>query len=161
MSRERLDERITSELSRLEANLAAIENGAETLSRSEERLRLTLDAGRMGVWELDQATRIGHMDGISAALLEFSADKREVSVAEFLARVHPEERPEIERRVAHAKITGDDYAGEYRVILPDGDIRWIASLGRFVFSEGNPLRRVSVKYDIAERKRAELVMRAW
>ena len=52
---------------------------------------------------------------------------------------------------------GSDYEGEYRVILPDGRIRWLASRGHIEFNKhGLPLRMYGVSIDITRRKQAEL-----
>lgn len=148
--------KLSDDLSALYRTVDTLEEVAAALGRSEERLRLALDAGRMGVWEVDETTRIGHMDETEAVLLGFPPDTREIPVSEFLSRVHPDDRAEIMRRVAQAKVTGHDYSGEYRVLLPDGDVRWIANRGRFVYSsDGKPLRLVGVEFDITRRKHAE------
>lgn len=152
--------KLSDDLSALYRTVDTLEEAAQALGRSDERLRLALDAGRMGVWEVDETTRIGHMDETEAVLLGFPPDTREIPVSEFLSRVHPDDRAEIMRRVAQAKVTGHDYSGEYRVLLPDGDVRWIANRGRFVYSSGGkPLRLVGVEFDITRRKHAEAQLR--
>ena len=45
---------------------------------------------------------------------------------------------------------------EYRVVLPDGQVRWIAGRGRVEFGGGKPLRIRGISLDITERKQAEL-----
>ncbi|HWF61931.1 MAG TPA: PAS domain S-box protein [Nitrospira sp.] len=52
------------------------------------------------------------------------------------------------------------YADEYRVMHPDGSVRWISGTGRFYYDEtGNPIRMTGVIQDITERKRAQEALR--
>ena len=55
---------------------------------------------------------------------------------------------------------GSDYVAEYRVVLNDGTIRWIATRGRIEFDgKGSPLRLRGVSIDITERKSADEALR--
>src|SRR5262249_57394427 len=49
-----------------------------------------------------------------------------------------------------------EFSVEYRIILPDGQVRWIAGLGRYDIGDSKPLRMRGVSLDITERKEAEL-----
>jgi C4-dicarboxylate-specific signal transduction histidine kinase len=52
--------------------------------------------------------------------------------------------------------TQGEYSMEYRVLQPDGQVRWIAGRGRAEFEGGKPLRMRGVSLDITERRQAEL-----
>ena len=53
--------------------------------------------------------------------------------------------------------TGAEYQSEYRVVLPDGQVRWIAGRGHVEFDgDGQPVRMRGASVDITERKLAEL-----
>lgn len=129
----------------------------KALKDSEERLMLALDAGRMGTWEVDRATGMGYIDENEAALFGLPAGTSTISAGEFFARLYPEDRGRISQyfKDAITKRSGD-YDSEYRIFLPDGSIRWIASRGRIIpESDGSPQRLRGVNYDITERKIAE------
>ncbi len=129
----------------------------KALRESKERLRQALDAGRMGTWEVDMATGKGYIDENEAALFGLPTGTSTISADEFFACLHPEDR---QRIYQHFKDTigksSEDYDSEYRILLPDGSIRWIASQGRIIpESDGSAQRLRGVNYDITERKIAE------
>ncbi len=78
------------------------------------------------------------------------------SRAAFLALVHPEDR-ERARLQAQRCIETLEYADvEYRIIRPDGTIRWIASRGQPVLGpDGRVARVLGLCTDITERKETE------
>src|SRR5262245_17279313 len=81
----------------------------------------------------------------------------ETSYREWRARVHHEdlERAEGPREQAFANRWQED-TGEYRIVLPTGDVRWIERRGSISYDEeGRPERIVGVNIDVTERKLAE------
>ena len=74
----------------------------------------------------------------------------------FLQKLHPGDREAISRTLASVA-DGGQYETEYRVVLPEGRVRWIASRGRVEFNgAGKPVLVRGVSVDITECKRAEL-----
>jgi PAS domain S-box-containing protein len=81
-----------------------------------------------------------------------------MSLEGFLATVHPDDRPEIEE-VWHRQGQGEATEIEYRVIRPDGDIRWLLDRAYPVRDEsGKVVRTNGLVVDITERKRAEAAL---
>ena len=76
--------------------------------------------------------------------------------AALSARVHPEDRAARDAAIRRALETQGEYAMEYRVVLPDGQVRWITGRGRVEFGGGKPLRMRGISLDITERRQAEL-----
>jgi two-component system, LuxR family, sensor kinase FixL len=76
--------------------------------------------------------------------------------AGLIARVHPEDRAARDAATRRALENQDGYAIEYRVLLPDGQVRWIAGRGRVESGYGKPLRMRGVSLDITERRQAKL-----
>ena len=77
--------------------------------------------------------------------------------AEFESRLHPEDREGLNHTVAEAIAERRVYLKEFRIVLPDGKVHWIASQGEPFFNEaGEPVRMVGVVRDITELKTAEL-----
>jgi two-component system sensor kinase FixL len=80
----------------------------------------------------------------------------ELTYAEALSPVHPDDRQLVDRTVQQAIRTGRDYEVEYRMLLRDGNMRWISSRGKCAYDKtGAPLRLDGISLDITERKRAE------
>jgi signal transduction histidine kinase len=74
----------------------------------------------------------------------------------FLQRLHPEDREAVSKSFAKALAGGGSYETEYRVVLPDGQMRWIASRGNVEFdATGKPVLMRGVVLDNTARKVAE------
>jgi PAS domain S-box-containing protein len=130
----------------------------EQLQRSQEQLRLALEAARMGCWDWDLTTGVVTRSKSLEQLLGFSADTAEHNNNNaFLARVHPEDREFVNRADRRSIETGEDYCIEFRIIWPDESVHWIESKGQvFVDETGKPARITGIDIDITERKLAEI-----
>jgi PAS domain S-box-containing protein len=130
-------------------------NKDAALREFEERVRLAAKAARLGVWELDAATNKMWMSDSARALFQFDSETR-VNHALLQDRVHPEDRALRDSAVKAAIEAHGEYNIEYRVLLPDGTLRWIGARGRCVTREdGKGARLIGVSIDITERKQAE------
>ena len=120
------------------------------LRHSEELLRLATEVTRTGVWELDCATgAISHNDVCFAM---FGVTQFGGTYGDFLRLVHPEDRAVVTGRIDEAVSRREDYDCEYRIVWPDGAVRWIAGRGRaFYADDGRPLRMVGTLVDVTDR----------
>ena len=125
------------------------------LRESEERLNLALAASRMGVWEWDFKT--GTVLCSPECLVILGVESFGGLVESFMEAVHPEDVDRIMTTANQAVTNKEDYKSEFRIIRPDGEVRWVYHLGRARYDEnGNPLRLVGTGQDITERKLAEV-----
>jgi diguanylate cyclase (GGDEF)-like protein/PAS domain S-box-containing protein len=88
----------------------------------------------------------------------FGLDPRtfEATYEAYLARVHPEDRHLARSSVEGTLRTGAPFASDYRILLPDGEVRWLHSRGRLVRDEdGAPLRMLGICQDITSQKTTE------
>jgi PAS domain-containing protein len=70
--------------------------------------------------------------------------------------VHPDDIAAVEGAVRHAVETKSPLNLEFRIVRPDGEMRWLASQARvFMDEQGNPRRLLGVNIDITERKRVQ------
>jgi len=124
----------------------------QALRESEERLRLALTAAQMVVWDMDlQRNRVV----CSANALDVWG-LHEGTGEEFVALIHPDDRQQVIQATAEAMAGGQTYAPEYRVICPDGVVRWLNSQGQVYWDEtGQGVRMIGVSVDITERKQIE------
>ena len=129
------------------------------LHQFEERVSLAAEAAQLGVWEFDTVTdRVWVSDKIRQ-LFQFPAED-EITYNEFQKRVHPDDRADRDRVIRRAINTHGSYETEYRIVLPDGTIRWIGGRARCVDDgKGTPSRLLGVSMDITERKQAEELFR--
>lgn len=146
------------------ANLAAIAlseaQAKEQIRRSQARLAMAMDAGRMGAFEWDLASGRVVWEANHAVLFGLEARAFEGDYESFARRVHPDDRPLIERGVEVARETRGLFDQEYRAVWPDGSVHWIAGRGRFVYDDaGRPVRMSGVVLDVDRRRHAEDVAR--
>jgi PAS domain S-box-containing protein len=136
-------------------------NKDAALREFEERVRLAAKAAHLGVWELDAATNEMWMSDSARALFQFDSEAR-VNHALLQDRVHPEDRALRDSAVKAAIETHGEYKIEYRVLLPDGTIRWMGASGRCVTGEnGKGTRLIGVSIDITPQKIAEAEARRY
>jgi two-component system sensor kinase FixL len=127
----------------------------QALREFDERVRLAAKAAHLGVWELNTATNEIWMSDSARALFQFDSETR-VNHALLQDRVHPEDRALRDSAVKAAIETHGEYKIEYRLLLPDGTLRWIGAHGRCVTGEnGKRTRLIGVSIDITPRKIAE------
>ncbi|GJD41626.1 MULTISPECIES: HWE histidine kinase domain-containing protein [Methylobacterium] len=153
---------VTSEkarLTRLETDREALEREVERrtrdLSRSEERLRFVLQAGRLGSWSLDLADmRFVASETFKLALGRDPGDP--LSRAEYETLIHPDDRARRDVAVAECIAGHGDYDVEYRIVKPTGEVRWLKIRGQpFYGADGAPSRLAGIALDVTERKHAE------
>jgi PAS domain S-box-containing protein len=130
-------------------------NKEETLREFEERVSLAAQAAHLGVWELDTATNAMWMSDSARSLFQFDPETR-IGHSMVQDRVHPEDRTLRDSAVKRAIETQGEYEIEYRILLPDGTVRWIGGRGRSVPTQnGKGMRLIGVSIDITQRKQAE------
>ena len=141
-------------------DITQLRHAEQVLRDSEERLRLALQAGGMGTWEWDiTADRVlwspaleaihGLAPGTFAG--DFDAFKRDIC---------PEDLESVLDAIRRTLESGEDHKVEYRLLWPDGTVRWVEGRGKlFRDPLRKPLRMVGVCMDVTERKRAEQALR--
>jgi PAS domain S-box-containing protein len=134
----------------------------EALRESEERLRLALAAGQMGAWDVDLATDVTRWDRKEFALLGVEEGNVTPSSLEFYRRVHVDDRPLVQESAKKALEETGAFEHEFRVVRPDGEIRWLAAKGQVLNDrQGRPVRMVGINFDVTERKRTEERLRCF
>ncbi|MBE9103557.1 PAS domain-containing protein [Nostoc cf. edaphicum LEGE 07299] len=130
------------------------------LRQSQERLRLALSASRMGTWNWNiQTGKISWSDNLEA-LFGLEPGEFDGSFEMFAARVHPKDRDRVLAAVNRAVATGEDYDIEFRVVYPNGTIRWALSQGKvFYDQDGQPIQMAGIDLDITERKQSAETLR--
>jgi two-component system sensor kinase FixL len=125
------------------------------LHESEQRLDLAASGGGLGLWTWNVARNQIWINDQGKSLFGFQPSER-IDIEQFRSRVHPDDRESLRVAIEKALSTGTEYEIEYRVTLPDGQIRWLSARGRVEFTaDGKPEWIRGVSIDITERKRAE------
>ena len=123
-------------------------------------LRQTLDEVGHCIWSLDLPTGQVTLSPTCGRLLGVPAE-RLVTFAAFQALVHPEDRQARSDAIGRALGEGGGYEVEFRVVRPEGGIRWLRSRGQVRLGpDGRPARHSGVILGIDEQKKAEADLRA-
>ncbi len=126
------------------------------LQESQQRILLAAEASRLAIWNWEIPDDIVWVTEEGRPLYGVSRDEK-ITWSRFVATLHPEDRGGVQQAL-DAALRGDGrFSSDYRVVLPDGGVRWIDALGRVEFGAGGkPLRLRGVSLDVTERKRAEM-----
>jgi PAS domain S-box-containing protein len=123
---------------------------------ANDRLRLAMEASASVGWDFDVKSGREVRFGDLRTIFGISSDTYVTTGEDFIRHVHPDDRRRVSEAVADARKNQKLYAAEFRVVLPDGTVRWLGSRGKFYYARnGNPERMLGVSLDITERKRAE------
>jgi PAS domain S-box-containing protein len=124
--------------------------------QGEERLRLAMEMACLGVWEWSIPDNRITRDGYHEELFGLPQGSFSGTYEEFLACVHPDDREPVKLAIARCLASCQEYRQEYRVLWPDGSIRWIEGRARVHCDErGEPVRMLGVMQDVTDRKRIE------
>ncbi|HYC02112.1 MAG TPA: PAS domain-containing protein [Azospirillaceae bacterium] len=126
------------------------------LAESEERLRLAQEAGRIGQWEWTVAT--GQLRWSDSMFRVLGLEPGSVALdGETCYRImHPADRERAMAAERRAFETGEPLDNEFRIIRPDGAVRWVATRGSVIPGpDGRPERLAGVLFDVTERRAAE------
>ena len=125
------------------------------LQHSEARLTLALRAVSMGVWEWDIVTNKLTWSRECTAI--FRVKKAMEKLPEFEALAHPEDWPAVLAKTREAIENRDVISVRYRILPPDGSIRWVENLAITTYAEdGRPLFMTGTVRDVTAEKDAEL-----
>jgi signal transduction histidine kinase len=127
----------------------------EALRVSEERMSLALENAELALWDWDAASDGVWMTKEGRKFFAF-APGEPLHFSNLNGRVHPDDRAMRTAAIQHALETCGSYEMEYRIILPDGSLRWMAARGRHPRPgvDDAPARILGVSMDITREKQA-------
>ena len=135
-------------------DVTEIKRAEKAVAIANERLQLALEAAGAGAWDVDVASGLSIQSGNSQVL--FGSAHEGDPLQEFLERVHPEDRARFRERLESSKLKRRRFREEFRVLCPDGTMRWLCWEGKFLYSDDeHPERMLGITTDITERKQAE------
>ncbi|MDQ8154830.1 MAG: PAS domain S-box protein [Gemmatimonadota bacterium] len=123
------------------------------------RLDLALDAAGAGMWDWDVVQGTLRWSPGIYALFGLNPNTDTASFESWRRTVHPDDLEAAERRIGDALATRTSLHSDYRIVLPDGTVRWISAPGRGIYGEdGAPQRMIGICIDITERKASEAAL---
>ena len=127
----------------------------EALRQSKDQMGLAAEAANAAMWVWDVSGDDLWMTEQGRSLFGFKPDAR-INFAATMDRVHPEDRAARESAIKRALETRGEYEIEYRLLEPDGVVRWINGRARCVeANDGTGLKLFGVSMDVTARKQAE------
>jgi PAS domain S-box-containing protein len=123
---------------------------------ANDRLRLAMESGKSVGWEWDLKTDRDTWFGDLSTTFGIPSNIYVGHVEDFRRSVHPADRGLVWKAIKDAMETRSPYVAEFRILWPDGTVRWLAAKGQFYYSPGgHPERMLGMAVDITERKDAE------
>jgi PAS domain S-box-containing protein len=121
-----------------------------------EQQQLALEASGTGLWTWDVATDAVTWTAVCYTLVGADPAGDPLTFAGFLERVHEDDRGTLQAAVAASLAEGGKFEHSFRVVLPDGSVRWLVNHGRAVCSAaGRPIRMLGSVQDVSRQKHAE------
>jgi PAS domain S-box-containing protein len=150
-----LTEELADANARLDAESRESRRATAALAENEERLRLALDAGRLGTWEW----RINEDVVTWSDALRLIHGGPHVTIpatsGAAAALIHPDDRPGVQEARASAR-DGTAYHVQYRIVRSDGAVRWLDERGKLQRDDsGRAIRLVGVAADVTESRRRD------
>lgn len=128
----------------------------EALAAADERLRLAVAAGKVGIWERDIRTDRLIWSSRLKAILGHASEDDNLTFEKFLGSVHPDDRAGVIAATERAISQQADYHAEFRVVWPDGSVHWIEAMGKAEYdADGRPVRMRGVGLDVTEHRQIE------
>jgi len=125
------------------------------LQRSDERMRMAVEAARIGFWDWDVIRDEQVWSDICKELLGLRPEST-TNFQVLINSVHPDDRKALGDELKAAIEEKRDYGLEFRAVWPDGSVHWQAAKGRAFFDEtGHTTRMAGIVMDITARKVAE------
>lgn len=143
-------------------DVTAERHALRQLRESEERLEIAARVGGLGIWDYDiRADRL-YCDESWYRIMGRDPRRPVVGIADLRPLIHPDDvemATEVQRTAAELVASQRDYSIAFRIIRPDGEVRWLRSLAYVRERDGVPLRAIGFVTDITEALHGERLLR--
>jgi PAS domain S-box-containing protein len=127
----------------------------DALRAAEERFQLAHSAAKAWWWQFDLKTRkLSRSRDVSEIYGLAPGTMQPDDFTEAREAVHPDDRHKLDEMLAAAAAGETEREAEFRIVMPDGDVRWMLSRGRIVNQHGQKIV-VGIAVDITDRKQTE------
>ncbi len=141
-------------------DVTAAKQAEEALRRSESNLAEAQRLTHTGSWAWRVAGRAAvHLSEEWYRIYGFDPEEGMLAWEQRLRRIHPEDRAKWQGAIDRAIGEKSDYEVEFRILLPDGAVKYIHTVGHPVLNASGDLAEfVGSATDITDRKRAEVLL---
>ena len=124
-----------------------------------ELLDLSITAAGIGTFDLDLFDGALRWDARLLELFGYEAHTFTGDIDAFNARVHPEDLARVTKEMNDSIASRLDFQSEYRIVVPEGEIRWIGARGRTLRDEnGNAVRFLGAAWDTTARIESDAML---
>ncbi len=139
---------------RVQERTAELETSREALAQSEEQFRQMAENVQDAFWLIDARTQ--NVLYVSPAFKRIWKRPVDKDTARWFAHIHPQDRDRVVQAFRKGMKNGVSATVTYRLLWPDGSIRWIESSGSMIRDgRGRPIRAAGLIRDVTERRRLE------
>ena len=129
---------------------------SDSFRQNAEWLDLAADFADVGLWLWDLKTNLLWVTEKTRMLYGFSSHGQ-IPFEDFLSRLHPDDLDWVVQASQKCLHEGADFRYDYRIVMPDGSIRWFRVLAKaYLEPSDKPVRMTGVSLDITEHKQTEL-----
>jgi PAS domain S-box-containing protein len=127
------------------------------LKETSDRFAIATDSAGIGVWDFDPVAYVLMWDDRMYEIYGLPIGSGEEPYATWVDRLHADDRERCLTAIACALEGEKEYDIEFRIVRPDGEVRYLKANARtFRDAGGSAVRMTGVNIDVTERKRAEL-----
>ena len=135
------------------------EQAEKTLRDREARISLATESANLALWTVDFGRGESWINERGRAFYQFAPGESPTRES-FLARVHPDDRVRVNETLERARNTTEPFESEYRLVLPNGEIRWHIARGRYLRDDRGQLSELmGVAIDVTEQTKANMDLR--
>ena len=120
--------------------------------RENDRMALAEDVAGFGVWHLDLRSNMMSLSPGAAFLSGFSRAPMAIDRPALSERIHEEDRHQPMDATRRAIEENDVYKADFRMLRPDGGLRWVRSEGRIDREQGEPVRITGAIIDLTRER---------
>ncbi len=128
----------------------------QVIKQQQEQLRLVLMTAKMGTWEWDFFSGRQFWSETLETLFGLAPGGFDGRLETFYDHIYSEDLRRVQALHQRMRTTGGEFQEVYRIVLPNGSLRWLRSQGQvYTDAQGHPSSSFGVSMDITEYKYAE------
>ncbi len=141
---------------RIQERTQTLQRTVKALCQSQQQLAEAQRIAHLGNWDWNLVTGEVEWSDEMYRVFGFAPQAFKMSFELFLERIHPDDREQVAEGVKRALQRQEKYDVTYRILLPEGEVRALKTLGEVTFDEkGKPVRMFGTALDVTEQLRAQ------